>query len=93
MAVSRVNLRYLLCGISAGGRSDNVACAPTKSTFDPEIKIETARKAMVKDLGRVFIILASSEQWRITTIRKKAIINEFKINNLLFGTRTDREKM
>jgi hypothetical protein len=67
--------------------------AQAKSTVNPEIKIETARKAMVRDLGRVFIILVSSEWWRITTIRKKAIINEFKINNLMIGKRTNTERM
>ena len=40
----------------------DVICAPTKSMFNPEIKIEIAKKAMVKDLGRVLIILDLSEQ-------------------------------
>jgi hypothetical protein len=34
-----------------------VFCAPTNSTLIPDINMETARKVMVKDLGRVFIIL------------------------------------
>jgi hypothetical protein len=38
-----------------------VFCALTRSAFNPEIKIETARKVMVKDLCRVFIMLGSSE--------------------------------
>jgi hypothetical protein len=60
-----------------------VFCAPTKSTFIPEIKIETASKATDKDLGRVFIIFGLSEWWRIKTIHRKTIINEFKINNFI----------
>jgi hypothetical protein len=36
---------------------------PIKSTLNPEIKIETARKAIDRDLGKVFIILGSPEQW------------------------------
>jgi hypothetical protein len=35
--------------------------AQAKSTFSPEIKIETARKVMIRDLGRAFIILAPFE--------------------------------
>jgi hypothetical protein len=38
-----------------------VFCAPTKSTFNPEIKIEAARKAMVRNLCKVFIMLYPSE--------------------------------
>jgi hypothetical protein len=38
-----------------------VFCAPTKSTVNPEIKIEAARKTMIIDLGRVFLMLGSSE--------------------------------
>jgi hypothetical protein len=59
--VSRPNLRYRLSSGSAGGRDAagiaTVFWAPTKSTVNPEIKIETARKVMVRDLCRVFIIL------------------------------------
>jgi hypothetical protein len=60
LAVSRPNLRYRLCSKSAGlwvvAGPTVVFCAPTKSTLSPEIKIEIARKVMVRDLCRVFII-------------------------------------
>jgi hypothetical protein len=46
-------------------------CALTRSALNPEIKIETARKAMVRDLCWVFIILVLSEWLRITMILKK----------------------
>ena len=53
-------LRYRLCSKSSGRRNAAglvaVFWAPTKSTLNPEIKIEAARKAMVRDLCRVFII-------------------------------------
>jgi hypothetical protein len=60
-------------------------CALTRSAFKPEIKKETARKAMVSDLCRVLIILVPPRMVTIKTIRKKTIINEVKINKLMFG--------
>jgi hypothetical protein len=36
-------------------------CALTRSALNPEIKIETARKLMVKDLWKEFIIHSPSE--------------------------------
>ena len=46
-------------------------CALTRSTGNPEIKIETARKAIVRDLCRVFIILGSPSMVAINNDAKK----------------------
>jgi hypothetical protein len=63
--VNPLNRRYLLSSRSAGRRNAAVPvavfCAPTKSTVNPEIKIDTARKVMVRDLYRVFIIFDPCE--------------------------------
>jgi hypothetical protein len=66
-------------------------CAPTRSALNPEIKIESARKAKVRDLGRVFIIFLPHVWWKITWIRKINSINEQNFNKLLSGEGIDRE--
>jgi uncharacterized membrane protein len=48
-----------------------VFCAPTESTFNPAIKIETARMAISRVLCRVFIILFPPDWWQIAMIRKQ----------------------
>jgi hypothetical protein len=44
-------------------------CVLTVSALNPKIKIETARKIMDIDLGRVFIILDPNQKWQIEMIR------------------------
>jgi hypothetical protein len=63
--VSRPNLRYRLSSGSAERRDVALItaelCALNRSALNPEIKIESARKVMVKDLCTVLNMLGSSE--------------------------------
>jgi hypothetical protein len=65
--------------------------ALTISALNPEIKIESTKKAMVFDLGRVIIICLPHVWWKITWIRKINSINEPNFNKLLSGERIDRK--
>jgi hypothetical protein len=59
--------------------------------FNPEKKKETDREAMIRDLGRVFIIFLRHIWWQITMTSKMNSINAQNFNKRLSGEGIDRE--